>query len=91
MPIYEYKCPDCCEVHSRLRPMKRRKAPVVCPGCGGLHAQLIISRAHVPPDGVYSYAPNVGDPKAFERRAENIKRDKEAGRMRAHDVPADCR
>jgi putative FmdB family regulatory protein len=35
MPIYEYICEDCGEVHSELRAMKRRAELAVCPECGG--------------------------------------------------------
>lgn len=34
---------------------------------------LVISRPHVSPDGVYSYAPNLGDPERFERQRAAIK------------------
>jgi len=33
----------------------------------------IIAAAHVEPDGVHSYAPNIGDPNRFERQQEAIR------------------
>lgn len=72
--IYEYKCPD-GHLTTKLRKMGQRAYPLDCDHCGK-PATPIISLTHVPPDGVYSYAPNAGDPKTFERRWENLKANK---------------
>ena len=39
----------------------------------GQSAQRIMSRSHCPPDGIYSYAPNIGSAAAFEKRQQAIK------------------
>jgi putative FmdB family regulatory protein len=70
-PIYEYRCP-CGHVVERLRPMSDRHLPELCPQCAGA-ALLIISATHAPPDGVYSYAPNIGSPDAHDRKQEIIR------------------
>lgn len=81
MPIYEYECPNGHRVEM-LRALSARNARTVCPVCERLMGR-IISRSHVPPSGVYSYEPNIGNPKTFEKQYEAIKakrtiQDKEA-------------
>jgi putative FmdB family regulatory protein len=71
-PVYEYQCQDCAHVSEELRPMYARNRGGICSQCGQL-ATLVMSRSHVVPDGVYSYAPNVGDPVAFEKRLGAMK------------------
>jgi hypothetical protein len=65
MPIYETKCPA-GHVTEHLRAYARRDDPTTC-ACG-LPAERIMSIPHCVPDGMYSYAPNVGNADAFERR-----------------------
>ena len=72
MPIYEYACPAGHRAE-RLRPYKQRNNGVWCGACG-VRMKRVPSLPHCMPDGMYSYAPNIGDPKAFERRREAIKR-----------------
>lgn len=52
--------------------MHQRHVTALCRKCGE-RADLILSRPHSPPSGVYSYEPNIGDPIAFEQRQEAIK------------------
>jgi putative FmdB family regulatory protein len=80
MPLYEYRCPGCgaLETHFRAMGERNRRRPA-CPTCGRRNMELQISRPHIVPDGVYSYAPNIGDPDRFERQREAIKRTKETG------------
>ena len=70
MPIYEYRCP-LEHTTTEMRSIAGRYDAVTCE-CGQ-PALLSISRAHVAPDGVYSYMPNVGDPDRFERQRQAIK------------------
>ena len=72
MPIYEYACDRGCtaeEIRS-YGDRDRRK-----PRCMA-HGQIMKRRpslSHVEPDGVHSYAPNIGDPDRFERQQDAIK------------------
>jgi hypothetical protein len=63
--IYEYECGE-GHVSERRRKIADRALSVVC-HCGK-DARLIISHNHVPPSGVYSYMPNLGSARDFERR-----------------------
>lgn len=93
MPLWEFECEDGHRA-DRLRSIATRDDPIVC-SCGKPARRVEISAAHVPPDGVYSYAPNIGDPERFERQRaamregkkviprERSKRDLE----RDHDPP----
>lgn len=74
-PIYEYRCPN-GHRHERLRSYTDRSAPAACPFCEAAAAP-IISAPHVLPDGVYSYAPNIGSADAFDRKMAKIDRMKE--------------
>jgi putative FmdB family regulatory protein len=71
-PLYVFRCPNGHD-SEHLRPMAERDAPVTCLRCGGV-ARRIMAPAHVPPDGIYSHTPNVGDPREFERKHEARKR-----------------
>jgi putative FmdB family regulatory protein len=71
MPIYEYSCGQ--HTHEVIRSYERRDEPWSCLTCGGAMTRLEVSRTHVPPDGVYSHSPNIGDPERFERQREAIK------------------
>ena len=72
MPILEYRCPT-GHVTERLRTFARRDEPVACGQCGAATARVEISQPHCLPDGMYSYAPNLGDANHFERRREAMK------------------
>ena len=70
--IYEYSCGE--HITEKLRKIAERHDPVTCK-CGK-PATLIISKTHRQPDGIYSFAPNTGDPNVFERRHEMLKQGK---------------
>ena len=78
MPLYEYKCTN-GHVHQRLRRMDERDNPARCIQCDA-DATPIISAPHVPPDGVYSYCPNVGSMDTFDRKRAKIEKMNEAKR-----------
>ncbi len=44
MPMYEYRCPDCGTVFTKMRPMSQADAPTECEQCGGRNAQRMLSR-----------------------------------------------
>ncbi len=44
MPVYEYRCPDCGAVFSKMRPMSQADAPVECERCGKRNARRMLSR-----------------------------------------------
>ena len=71
MPIFERLCPA-GHVSDVIRSYERRDEPVPCPECGAETTRLEVSRSHVPPDGVYSYMPNIGDPERFERQRHAV-------------------
>jgi len=71
MPIWDYHCPDGHTVE-QVRSVATRDEERPC-HCGKPLARVEISRSHVAPDGVYSYAPNIGDPERFERQRQAIK------------------
>jgi putative FmdB family regulatory protein len=73
MPIYEYTCAD-AHTSDVIRSLATRDEPVACLTCGAPTTRREVSASHVPPDGVYSYSPNVGDPERFERQRDAIKR-----------------
>ena len=74
MPIYEYACPQGHRIERFRKVGARHQKPAgsPCLVCGGT-LRLAISTPHIVPDGVYSYAPNIGSADAFERRREAIK------------------
>jgi putative FmdB family regulatory protein len=72
VPIFEYECPE-HHRHEVIRSFANRDTPWGCLTCGGTMSRLEVSVSHVPPDGVYSYAPNIGDPERFERQRQAIK------------------
>lgn len=71
MPLYEYRCAS-GHVTEKLRRYLERDRPVVCPECD-MEARRIPSAHHRQPDGIYSYAPNLGDPNRFERQQQAIR------------------
>lgn len=71
MPMWDYTCAN-GHTEEHVRSIPERDAPFAC-ACGASMRRVEIARAHVPPDGVYSYAPNIGDPERFERQREAIR------------------
>ena len=65
MPIYEYAC-ACGQRREELRALAERCLPLMCHACGASMA-LTPSLPAKRTDGIYSYAPNIGDPDKFER------------------------
>ena len=78
MPIYEYACPT-GHLTEKLRKFGERDQAVTCPECGA-PMERIFSAHHAPPDGIYSYCPNIGDPERHARRQEQIAKREEARR-----------
>lgn len=72
MPIYEFRCED-GHVTERLRTYDTRTEPSICRHCAKHAERIEISRTHVEPDGIYSYAPNIGTASRFERQQHAIK------------------
>lgn len=70
-PIYEYEC-EHAHTSDVIRPFDRRDEAPACLTCGAPTTRREVSASHVPPDGVYSYAPNTGDPERFERQRQAI-------------------
>lgn len=71
MPLYDFTCEN-GHAHEVIRSYDRRDEPWPCLTCAA-PMRRVWSAPHVPPDGVYSYAPNVGDPERFERQRQAIK------------------
>ena len=69
--LYQYRCSD-GHGSEQFTDMAERAEPRPCPTCGEPAAR-VLTAAHVPPSGVYSYEPNTGDPDTFDRRHEEIK------------------
>ena len=86
-PLYEYKCPN-GHIHSRLRKVEQREEPAKCLQCDH-DAEVIISAPHLMPDGVYSYAPNIGSAEAFERKQTKMEKmaehKKDTGKVKLFD------
>lgn len=70
MPLYDYKCPG-GHITEKIRKYLDRDQPVLC-HCGEMTARMA-PLPHCPPDGIYSYAPNIGSANAFEKRQQAIK------------------
>lgn len=68
MPLYDYTCTHGHRTE-KLRKYVDRDAPADCAECGR-RLKRVPSIPHCVPDGMYSYAPNLGDPDKFERRRE---------------------
>jgi hypothetical protein len=73
--IYQYSCGE--HITEKMRKIADRHQPVECE-CGK-PSKLIISRPSGSPDGIYSFAPNMGDPNVFDRRHEMLKQNKRLG------------
>ena len=76
MPLYVYRC-HCGAESEHLARYEDREADRPCLVCGE-PASYVIAPHHTQPDGIYSYAPNVGDPEKFDRKHEEAKRRSEA-------------
>ena len=76
-PLYDFRCPN-GHVATKLMRWDGLPMSVTCEECGE-HAVRQFPLAHVPPDGVYSHSPNIGDPQDFERKQEDIRQRKERG------------
>lgn len=70
-PLFDFRCQR-NHVTTDLRSYEQRDRPLTCPTCGE-PTERLFPRTHSPPSGVYSYEPNLGDPRAFEERHEAIK------------------
>lgn len=70
-PLYQYHCATCGHTETRLRRFEQRFDPLACK-CG-VEMTWLFPLPHVPPDGIYSYAPNIGTADAFERKEAKIK------------------
>ena len=74
MPIYEYRCPN-RHTETKLRKRQDSDEPLTC-ACGE-PMERIMSAPHCLPDGVYSYAPNVGSADNFERKQAILDKNRE--------------
>lgn len=74
MPVYVYRCGKQHDTEE-LRPYAKRMRATECEVCGG-RATYVISAHHAEVDGIYSYAPNLGDPAKFERHQKAIREGK---------------
>ena len=77
-PIFEYRCGN-GHLHEDIRAFAYRDKRTRCPRCKRL-CKRIPSLPHVEPDGVHSYAPNIGSPDRFERQQQAIREAKDEGR-----------
>jgi len=71
MPLYEYCCRHCGRTHTCLRKFERRLDAVACV-CGA-KMDWMFPVPHIEPDGIYSYAPNIGTAEDWERKQGKIK------------------
>jgi putative FmdB family regulatory protein len=76
MPLYDYRCPA-GHITIRLRNYDERDAPVLCRECGVVTERLF-PVPHVGPDGMYSYAPNLGSKDTFDRKWDLMEQRKRA-------------
>lgn len=78
MPIYEYVCPA-GHRSEELRKYEERDTPLECFECERPDVMMRrhFSAHHKQPDGMYSYAPNIGDPAKFDRNVAGIAKLKE--------------
>ena len=67
MPLYEYRCTPCSKTVTAIRSYPERLDYMTCPQCSaGMEYQFPMT--HRQPDGIYSYAPNIGNANDYERR-----------------------
>ena len=84
MPLYPYRC-QCGHTLNRLRKYDQRDDPQTCPECGKPMERKATAH-HAPPDGVYSYCPNIGNMERHARRAEQIAK-REAAKRHGEYIP----
>lgn len=65
-PQYLYRC-KCGQETTRLRKYEDRDNPQPCGECKEPMARVWTAH-HAPPDGMYSYAPNIGCAENFDRK-----------------------
>lgn len=82
MPTFEYQC-HAGHVSERVRKIADRHLSVAC-HCGR-GAELIISHGHVPPSGMYSYMPNLGNARDFDRRQSALESGQRIIKREAND------
>jgi hypothetical protein len=70
-PLYDFRCAN-GHTHQRLRSYEGRDEPAKCLLCDA-PTERLFPLPHVPPDGIYSYAPNIGSAEAFERKEAKIR------------------
>lgn len=75
-PLYEYRCPECGHQFAKLLKVYERDRPYYCNRCM-TQAERIMSLPAKRTDGIYSYAPNVGNPTDHDRKNDLIERRKE--------------
>lgn len=71
MPTYDWKCPE-GHVTTAIVRWDERDNPVPCQACGA-PTERQFPAPHVPVDGVYSYAENIGSAAAFERKQAKMR------------------
>jgi hypothetical protein len=74
-PLYEYRCATCARTETRLRKFERRFDGPSCT-CG-MDMTWMFPVPHIEPDGIYSYAPNIGTSEAWERKQAKIRERKQ--------------
>lgn len=72
MAIYEYLCPE-GHRRERVRRFVAKDAPCDCLECPLPMTRVEVSLPHCLPDGMYSYAPNLGSEKDFARRIDAVR------------------
>ena len=74
-PLYEYVCQN-GHTTTALRAFRERANPLGCDECGGI-MDPVISLPAKRTDGIYSYAPNIGNPDKHERWQHDIAKKRE--------------
>lgn len=62
MPLRVYRCESGHESEHLLR-MDDESATLPCLTCGEDARRILAARGWIPPDGTYSYEPNIGKPR----------------------------
>jgi len=76
-PLYEYVCQACGRKIEFLRTVAGRDDPAYCPFCDRGVMEPVISLPAKRTDGIYSYAPNIGNPDKHERWQHDIAKKRE--------------
>lgn len=69
MPLYDFICPN---GHALERIVRYALADAQTCHCGA-KLQRLMHKPHCSPDGIYSYAPNIGSEERFERKRTAIR------------------